>query len=160
MPRWPRLNPEHFPMAVFIGHTGESRYIGQAMFRVALPTMILPLAACAFAAAGGPSSPLAQTRWRFTAIDAVAPVAAGATLEFQAGRLSASVGCNGMGGEWRIERGRLIAGPFVSTQMWCEGVMEQERAVATLLAGGPEVKVNGTRMTLTSGGHSAQLVRD
>jgi hypothetical protein len=38
--------------------------------------------------------------------------------------------------------------------------MEQERAVATLLSGGSEVRINGARMTLTSGGHSADLVRE
>ena len=130
------------------------------MFRVALPILILPLAACAAATAGGPSSSLAETRWRFTAIDGTAPVAVKPSLEFHTDRIGANVGCNGMGGDWRIERGRLIAGPFVSTQMWCDGVMEQERAVATLLAGGLELRVNGAHMTLTSGGHSEQLVRE
>ena len=82
------------------------------------------------------------------------------SLEFHTDRIGANVGCNALGGDWRIERGRLIAGPFISTQMWCEGVMEQERAVATLLSCAPEVRINGARITLTSGGHSADLVRE
>lgn len=136
------------------------------MFRVAPPILILPLAAvvlglsgCAAATAGG-SSLLAGTRWRFTAIDGAAPVSPMANLGFQADRLNANVGCNGMGGPWRIEHGRLIAGPLVATQMWCEGRMEQERAVSALLAAAPEIKVGSAHMKLTAGGHSAELISD
>lgn len=135
------------------------------MFRVALP-ILLPLAVaavslsgCAATTAGG-SSLLNETRWRFTAIDGTAPISPAAKLEFHSGRISANVGCNGMGGPWRIEHGRLIAGPLVSTEMWCEGKMEQERAVSALLAAAPEIKVGGSHMKLTSGGHTAELVSE
>lgn len=136
------------------------------MFRVALSIFILPLAAgaailsgCAAPAAGGFSA-LAETRWRFTAIDDAPPVSPAARLEFHSDRLGANAGCNGMGGPWRVERGRLIAGPLVSTEMWCDGTMEQERAISALLTAAPEIRVGGNRMKLTAGGHSAELVRD
>ncbi len=74
--------------------------------------------------------------------------------------INRSMSCNGMSGPWRIEHGRLIAGPLVSTEMWCHGKMEQERAVGALLAAAPEIKVGASRMTLTAGGHSAELVRN
>lgn len=115
------------------------------------------LAACAAPAAGGYS--LADSHWRFTAIDGAPPVAGDAAIDFHRDRLGAKVGCNGMGGPWRIEGERLIAGPLISTQMYCEGRMEQERAVSALLSGGPILTVKGDRMTLKSAAHSADLVR-
>ena len=136
------------------------------MFSVALPILILPLAAAALSLSGcaaptaGGSSLLAETRWRFTAIDGAPPVSPVAHLEFHSDRIGAKVGCNGMGGPWRIEHGRLIAGPLVSTEMWCEGKMEQERAVSALLVAAPEIKVGAAHMKLTSGGHSAELVSE
>ena len=123
---------------------------------IPLASLVL-LAGCAAPAAGGSS--LADSRWRFTAIDGAAPVADDAHLEFHADRLGARVGCNGMGGAWRIDGGRLIAGPLISTQMYCEGRMEQERAVSALLSGGPTLSVAGDRMTLKSTAHSAELIR-
>ncbi len=130
------------------------------MFRLALSSLGLALVASGcIAAPAGDFFRLDDTRWHFAAIDGAAPVSADAALTFRAGRIGANVGCNGMGGPWRIERGRLIAGPLISTQMWCEGKMEQERAVSALLSGSPEVRVNGARMSLKSGGHSAELVR-
>ncbi len=131
------------------------------MVRLAHPSLLLALVAggCIAAPTGGFSA-LEGSRWRFAAIDGRAPVSEKATLSFERDRLGANVGCNGMGGSWRVERGRLIAGPLISTQMWCEGRMEQERAVSALLSSAPELTVAGTRMTLKAGGHSAQLVRD
>ena len=116
------------------------------------------LGACAAPGAGG-TTLLNETRGQFTRIDGAAPVAPAASLEFHRDRLGANVGCNGMGGPWRIEQGRLIAGPLISTQMWCEGKMDQERAVSALLAAAPEVTFNADRLTLAAGGHSAELVR-
>lgn len=118
----------------------------------------LLLGACAAPGAGGSTS-LSETRWRFITIDGAAPVAPAASLEFHRDRLGANVGCNGMGGPWRIETGRLIAGPLISTQMWCDGKMEQERAVSALLSAAPEITFNAKRLTLSAGGHSAELVR-
>lgn len=95
--------------------------------------------------------------WQFTTIDGAAPVGKQASLTFQPGRVGANVGCNGMGADAKTQGGRIIAGPVMSTQMFCEGVMEQERAVGALLAAKPTVTVHGTTMTLRGGGHSAEL---
>lgn len=97
------------------------------------------------------------TTWHFTAIDGAAPSGKQATLTFQPGRVGANVGCNGMGADAKIEGGRIIAGPVISTQMYCEGVMEQERAIGALLAAKPSITVRGTTMTLRGGGHIAEL---
>ena len=127
------------------------------MRKAILPILAAVLSACAATNAG--SSSLTESQWRFVAIDGAPPVSETASLSFQSQRLNANVGCNGMGGPWRVEGGRLIAGPLISTKMFCEGRMEQENAVSAMLSGGPRLALAGDRMTLTSAGHSAELVR-
>lgn len=81
-------------------------------------------------------------------------------LSFEAGRIAVNVGCNGMGGPWRVEDGRLIAGPLAQTEMYCEGpVWQQEQAITALLAGAPRFEIEGDRMALMSSGRSAELRR-
>lgn len=108
------------------------------------------------------SDRLAESEWRFVKIDGQDPFRAeGARLIFSDDRISASVGCNTMAGAWRIEEGRLIAGPLAGTRMFCQGdVWEQEQAIAALLVAAPTLEWGNTdRLTLRSSGHSAELVR-
>ena len=115
------------------------------------------LGACAAASQHQPG--LANTAWRFERIDGAAPVSERARLEFRAERISATVGCNGLGGDWRIEGNRIVTGPFMSTRMFCEGLMEQERAVSDLLSASPRWRLAGDRLELEGAGHRAVLVR-
>jgi heat shock protein HslJ len=115
------------------------------------------LAACATIAGASPD--LSGTKWSFTAIDGARPVSAKASLNFETDRLGANVGCNGMGGEWRMEQDRLVAEQLIGTQMYCDGLMEQERAVSALLGGKPTVTITGDRLVLRSPAHSAELQR-
>ena len=51
-------------------------------------------------------------------------------------RLSASVGCNTLGGGVTVEGDTLLLdGPLISTMMYCEGLMDAETALATVLQG-------------------------
>ena len=111
------------------------------------------------ATAGVASRDLAGSAWRFTAIDGAAPLSDKAKLTFETDRLGATVGCNGMGGGWRISDVKLIAGPLIGTKMYCEALDAQERAVAELLGASPALSVNADTMTLTSANHSASLQR-
>ncbi|MBC2664280.1 META domain-containing protein [Novosphingobium flavum] len=131
------------------------------MVRRALLFLLPALAAsgCVAGPKGERGPQLTGTNWAFAEIDGAEPVSALAALRFENDRLGANVGCNGMGGPWHLDKGHLIAGPLISTQMWCEGKMEQERAVSALLSSAPEVSLKGNRLTLKTGGHSAQLVR-
>jgi len=116
------------------------------------------LAGCAASSKG--QTKLANSSWRFVSIDGAAPVSDKAKLRFEDDRIGATVGCNGMGGPWRVERGRLIAGPLAQTQMYCEGaIWSQEKAIGALLAGAPEVEVKTDRLVLKSSGHTAELAR-
>jgi len=120
--------------------------------------LILLLSACA--AANKSQAKLAGSTWSFISIDGAAPVSHKAQIEFDRDRIGATVGCNGMGGPWRVESGRLIAGPLAQTEMYCEGpVWDQEKAIGALLAGAPQVSVKTDRLVLRSSGHSAELKR-
>jgi len=106
-----------------------------------------------------PASALADTRWAFTSIDGAPPLSERAEIRFEANRISATVGCNGMGGTWQLENGRLIGGPYMSTKMWCEGLMDQEQAVGALLGENPQVTVEGNALILQSATRRAELRR-
>ena len=118
---------------------------------------VLLLAACT--TAGAAPFALAGTTWSIVLIDGQKPVSSRAALSINAKSLSADAGCNGMGGDLTIEPERLVTGPIISTMMYCDGVMEQEKAMSALLGASPRYKVEGDTLTLTAPGHSAKLAR-
>lgn len=125
--------------------------------RISLALMPLLTATCAMPEESG--SDLTGSRWALERIDGETPaVPAKAMLTFERGRLAASAGCNTIGGPWRVDGLRLIAGPLVQTEIYCEGgVSEQERALSALLAAGPVITREGGTLTLVSSGHRARL---
>lgn len=125
----------------------------------ALSMLAAPLLAACTTMSGADAPQLAGTEWRFVTIDGKAPVSDKARLGFMADRISASAGCNGMGGSWSMDGDTLVGGPYASTMMFCEGLMEQERAIGKLLEEKPTVALAGDRLTLTSATHKAELVR-
>lgn len=83
-----------------------------------------------------------------------------ATLSFDDGKIGVQVGCNRLGGPWRMDDNRLYAGPLAQTEMACpETAWNQGNAVGALLVATPRMSVEGDRMTLQSSGHKAELVR-
>src|SRR5687768_8849607 len=91
---------------------------GAIMRSAALFSMsLLLIAGCA--ATTDSDAKIAGTNWRFTQIDGAPPVSEKAKISFKKNRLGASVGCNSMGGDWRVEDDRLIAGPLTQTEMYC-----------------------------------------
>ncbi|GAA4770814.1 META domain-containing protein [Novosphingobium ginsenosidimutans] len=134
------------------------------MLRQALLAALPLLAACATPQTGaepkpasGPDRPL--TSWTFVSIDGQKPVSNRAELRIFEKRIAATVGCNGLGGDLQLINGQMKVGPIISTQMYCEGLMEQERAVAELLGASPAFFVENGRMGIKSGKHVAELVR-
>jgi heat shock protein HslJ len=102
---------------------------------------------------------LTGSSWTITRIDDAPAKSPRAALRFDKERISMTAGCNGMGGSWKLEGNRLSGGPFMSTMMYCDGLMEQERALSQLLEAKPEVLRDGNQLTLRSASHSAVLVR-
>lgn len=134
------------------------------MIRQALLAALPLLAACAAPQtatepkpASGPDGPL--TTWTFVSIDGQKPVSSRAELRIFEKRIAATVGCNGLGGDLQLTNGQMKVGPIISTQMYCEGLMEQERAVAELLGASPAFFVENGRMGIRSAKHVAELVR-
>ena len=126
----------------------------------------LLIAACAPAGTASTPAPAAVTaealtgsNWTITRIDDAPAKSPRAALRFDKDRISMTAGCNGMGGAWKLDGNRLTGGPFMSTMMYCDGLMDQERALSQLLEGKPEVLRDGDRLTLRSASHSAVLVR-
>lgn len=128
---------------------------------IALPILVpIALLTGACTVKAEPQQMLSETSWRFVTIDGKPAASDMAKLEFHGDTLSANVGCNGMGGPWRIEGQRLVAGPLTQTEMYCQGmVWAQERAVGTLLSAAPRLGLDSDRLTLRSSGHAAELKR-
>ncbi len=79
-------------------------------------------------------------------------------LTFLNGQVSASAGCNSLGGPYRIEGDRLIAGQLATTEMACDpALMDQDRWVADLL-GGATITFDGDTLTLTKVGTRLTLL--
>ena len=130
------------------------------MRRLAALAMLAALSGCV-AAASGSTSALVGSEWQLIAIDGdPAANRDRAKLSFAADSLGASVGCNRIGGNYRVEGNRLIAGPLTQTEMYCEGlVWGQEQALSALLVGAPEMRMTDGRLTLVSSGHRAEFAR-
>ena len=80
-------------------------------------------------------APVIEGNWRIESIEG-RPVRGPrpATIAFNGNRISGHSGCNGFGGSFRFDHGRLIAGPMISTKMACPGpAMAQEQALMRLL---------------------------
>lgn len=118
---------------------------------------LIALGGCATVPAAADN--LTGTRWAIVSINGAAPKSPRAGIEFNPDRISATVGCNGMGGSWAAKDGQLLTGPFVSTMMFCDGLMEQERAVGQLFEARPSYSITDGRMTLQGGGHRLELRR-
>jgi heat shock protein HslJ len=58
------------------------------------------------------------------------------------GVLTASAGCNTIGGAVATIDGALVVGDLIATEMWCEGRMDAEAALITVLTGG-ELRFTG-----------------
>lgn len=125
---------------------------------LALVAIAVTLAGCA----GNPAeSSLAGTQWRVTGIDGKPPVVPqSAHIAFDSAQIKVSIGCNMLGGAYRVDGKRLIAGPFVTTEKACEDrLLRQEAAVNALLESAPLLTHDGARLRLASGGHALELER-
>jgi heat shock protein HslJ len=91
-------------------------------------------------------APVIEGNWRIESIEG-RPVRGPrpATIAFNGSRISGNSGCNGFGGSFRFERGRLLAGPPISTKMACPGpAMAQEQALMRLLSQRLSISANRT----------------
>ena len=82
------------------------------------------------------------------------------SIEFKSdGTLSGNVGCNGFGGDFKVEGDTITFGSIVSTMMFCEGpVGEQEMAVIAALQESAKFVLDGNTLTITSADGNSVIV--
>lgn len=81
------------------------------------------------------------------------------TLSFEDGNVGANAGCNHMGGTPVWDGEMLTLPEMFMTEMACEQpLMDQERWLADLLAGGVTVALSGSELTVTGGGVTLDLL--
>lgn len=82
------------------------------------------------------------------------------TVGFEDSNLSASAGCNGMGGKVAVSDGTLeVQGGLVGTEMACgDAIMAQERWLSGFLTGSPEIALDGDTLTLSGDDGTLTLV--
>jgi heat shock protein HslJ len=79
-------------------------------------------------------------------------------LSFQGGQVSASAGCNTMGGPYAIDADRLIVPQLATTEMACApALMDQDSWLADLL-GGATVALVGDTLTISEDGITLTLL--
>lgn len=73
------------------------------------------------------------------------------SLRFGDGGVSASAGCNSLGGDYSIEGSTLVVGPMGMTEIGCDPERHaQDDFVAALLAASPGITLDGDDLTLTT----------
>lgn len=108
----------------------------------------------------GMAPPLDRTRWAVVAINnRPTPRQGEFSMEFDAGRLSAKFGCNGIGAGYTQTGATLDAGAIIATEMACPD-MSWERQGSAVIDQVMQVNVLApNRITLTSSAGSIELMR-
>jgi heat shock protein HslJ len=71
------------------------------------------------------------------------------TIEFNTdGQVNGSAGCNSYFGSYSLNSDSLITSPIGSTEMWCEGLMEQESAFLQMLQTATGLTVTENSLTI------------
>lgn len=84
-----------------------------------------------------------------------------ATIRFEGDRISGNTGCNAFGGSFRFERGRLTAGPMMSTRRACvvPSANSQERELLAFFGERASVSQgNRDRLVLTARGGGTLVI--
>jgi heat shock protein HslJ len=82
------------------------------------------------------------------------------SIEFaRDGTLTGNVGCNGFGGDYKVDGEHIVFGQMISTLMFCEGpVGEQETITLGVFAESAPFVVDGDTLTITSADGNAVVV--
>lgn len=101
---------------------------------------------------GATDGNLAGTSWAGSKADPSSPAdPSKITLSFDDAALSATGGCNRMGGDYKVVDGVLTVGAMFSTEMACDQpLMDQDQWLSSLL-NSATVTVDGTTLTLVNG---------
>jgi heat shock protein HslJ len=132
---------------------------GQVIARIAVAALgLLLLVGCGSRAASGGLSDLRGRTFLSTAVTEngqVKPLVPGTRIRLSFGeegrRIGANAGCNHIGGDARVENGRLVAGDMAMTAMGCDGGRsEQDDWLVKFLTGTPTVRISGAELVLAN----------
>ena len=116
--------------------------------------VMIVLSACA-----GGSSASVEGQWKLVSYNQTPAVADIETsIEFKDGQMSGNVGCNGFGGEYKVNGDSIEFGPVMSTMMFCENVAEQESTVLVTLQEKTSFVIDGNILTITSADGNSSIV--
>ena len=73
------------------------------------------------------------------------------SLQVFGDRLAGKSGCNRYMGGWKVEDGRLAIGPLAGTMMWCDGLMELERAYLVAIQAVTALRKDDEHLVLLAG---------
>jgi heat shock protein HslJ len=131
---------------------------GQVIARIAIALGVLLLVGCGSRAGSGGLSDLRGRTFLSTGVTEngqAKPLVAGTRIRLsfdeEGRRIGANAGCNHMGGDARVEGGRLVAGDMAMTAMGCDGGRgEQDAWLAKFLADKPTIRSSGTELVLAN----------
>jgi heat shock protein HslJ len=102
-------------------------------------------------------TPLVGTEWRLTSLTGHDPATLSSinrpvVMRFRRDEVSGASGCNGFGGTYTLEPGRVVFGPLMGTMMACpQPAMSIEQAVRKALTGAVSYTLTGDTLTFISG---------
>jgi len=103
---------------------------------------------------------LARTNWRVAAINGrPTPPAGQFFMNFEAARISAKFGCNGLGANYSQAGDTITAGPVMATRMACPDMSFETQGSAILSQPMRMAWSGGDRVTLSNSGGSIELMR-
>ena len=122
--------------------------------------VLFVLAACA----GGASASI-NGQWKLVSYGSAASQTPAApdvetSIEFGSdGKLTGNVGCNGFGGDFKVDGDTITFGSVMSTMMFCEGpVGDQEMGTITVLQASAKFALDGDNLTITSADGNSVIV--
>lgn len=162
----PRAPPSGYP----VEHTRRPVELArpsrrQRVVRMRVAIALVSAAVVAACATAGPATSLDRRSFLSTAVtenDAPRQLVDGTriAIRFADGRISASAGCNSMGGPYRIDGGLLvIPDGLATTEMGCDAPRHaQDDWLAAFIASRPAVRLADSELALEGGGTVIRLL--
>ncbi len=73
-----------------------------------------------------------------------------ATFDSTEDKVAGSAGCNRYFGGYETSRGKLTMGLIASTEMWCEGLMDQEQEYLKILGAAETYQIEDGKLQISS----------
>lgn len=126
------------------------------MKKLPLLSIVLFVFAVALAACSSAKSDISG-EWKLVSYgDAASPTPAlpdvDTSIQFENGQMNGNVGCNGFGGEYKLNGDKITFDGIMSTMMYCEETSAQEQGVLGMFSDSVKLEVqrNGDVLTITS----------